>query len=436
MKKFIPNEIKLMFMKSSLILIIYLLPFVFYGQKVIASRYGFNADDNKKVLYEAIKNNDTIIIDRQDKDWIISPLKMKNLENKTIIFHEGLVLRAKEGAFPKTSDALLKFINCNNIKIYGNQSVLIMNKHEYLDGEWRMGISLLACKDVLIQDITVSSSGGDGIYIDGYKEGSYSENIFIDNIISTNNKRQGMSIISAKNVFVKNSTFTKTNGTLPEAGLDIEPDRENNIISNINFEDCSFTNNNHAGIVLALGNLTEKSHPVSINFKNCYLSMNHDVNNSYVKAEIVVSANAKSPVSGNVVFSDIVVDGSNWRLLYSRKPSSGYHVSFKNISAIDICQLYDERSAIYLEVPDSYHKSGPIGGFSFENMFLKYNTAASIFTIKGSRLRTLRGVENITGDITVLNPNLVDFIDYKMYNATFNKNFNIDFTLINSINTN
>ena len=50
-------------MKRLLTLIFYSLPFVFYGQKVIASRYGFNNDDNRKVLYEAIKNNDTIIID-------------------------------------------------------------------------------------------------------------------------------------------------------------------------------------------------------------------------------------------------------------------------------------------------------------------------------------------------------------------------------------
>lgn len=432
MKKFNSIELALMLFKSLLALIIYFLPFVFYGQKVMASSYGFNTDDNKKVLYEAINNNDTIIIDRQDKDWVVSPLKMRNLKNKTIIFDDGIVLRAKEGAFPKSSDALLKFYNCKNLKIYGNQSVLIMNKDEYVDGEWRMGISLLGCENVLIQDITVSSTGGDGIYIDGYKDINYSENIFIENIISTNNKRQGMSIISAKNVWVKNSIFTKTNGTLPEAGLDIEPDSETDVISNINFEDCIFSNNNHSGILLALSNLTDKSHPVSINFKNCYLSMNHDITNRYAKAEIVVSANAKFPVRGNVVFSDIIIDGSNWRFLYSRKPSIGYHVSFKNISLLNICKQDENRSAIYLEVPDYYKSSGPLGGFSFENMFVKYSAKSEFITVKGSSLNTLRGVENMTGDITILNPNLTKIVDYIKYNSGSNKNFDINFTILNS----
>ena len=285
-----------------------------------------------------------------------------------------------------------------------------------------------------LKNLTISSSGGDGIYIDGYKDIRFSENIFIDSIISTNNKRQGISIISAKNVWVKNSVFTKTKGTLPEAGLDIEPDSETDVIINVNFEHCSFTNNNHSGIVIGLDNLTDKSEPVSINFKDCYLSMNHDVSNRYPGAEIIISSHPEIPVKGNVSFSDIVIDESNWILLYSRKPSKGYHTSFKNVSAINICKQRDNLSAIYLEVPDYYKSSGPIGGFSFEDVFVKYNSTASFFTIRGSSLGTLNGVNNITGNVTIVNPNLTKFIDYIKYNSQNNKNFNVNFTLENQIN--
>jgi parallel beta helix pectate lyase-like protein len=421
-----------MYKKILLAVISFSFPFIFYGQKVIASSYGFNGNDNSKVLYEAIKNNDTIIIDTQDIDWIISPLKMRNLEDKTIIFDKEIVLKAKSGAFLKSTDALIKFINCKNIKIYGNDSLLIMNKHEYIDGEWRMGISLLGCEDVLIKDITVSSSGGDGVYIDGYEKGTFSENITLENIIAINNKRQGISIISAKNVLVKNSTFTETKGTLPGAGVDIEPDDEYDVISNIIFENCVFTNNNHAGIVIALGKLNAQSLPVSISFNNCYLSMNHHKDNRYAAAEISISADPISPVLGNVEFNDIFIDGSNWGILYSRKSSMGFHVFFNNINALNICKQKDNISAIYLEVPDYYKISGPIGGFSFNNMFIKYNAKSSFMTIKGSSLRTLRGVENITGDITIFNPNLIEIIDYIKYSSYSNKNFDINFTVLNS----
>lgn len=417
-------------------LIFYFLPFVIYGQKVKASSYGFNKEDNRIVLYEALNNNDTIVIDKQDHDWIISPFTMWDLKDKTIIFEENVIVKAKSGAFLDTSDSLFKFINCENLTILGNNSLLKMNKQEYVNGEWRMGVSFVKCKDVILRDLTISSTGGDGIYIGGLEEGSYSENIIIDNVVSTNNKRQGMSIVSAKDVWVKNSIFTKTNGTLPEAGLDIEPDSEKDIISNINFENCVFSNNNHAGIALALINLTDNSHPVSISFKDCYLSMNHDISNSYPAAEIIVTAHPKFPVKGKVLFSDIFINGSDWRFLYTSKPSSGFHVAFKDVGIVDICQQDELQSAIYLQVPDSYNRSGPIGGFSFENMLLNYNSKSSIFTVKGSRLRTLRGVEDITGDITVINPNLIDYMEYRNYNSSNNRNFTINFTLLNPVNSN
>lgn len=429
MKYFLGLDLYVFMAKRILLVIIFLSPLVFHAQSVTASTFGFNTNDNKKALYEAIKNNDTIVIDKQNSNWFVSPLKFRNLENKTIIFERDVVLQAKPGAFLNTSDALLKFIGCKNIKIYGNGALLLMNKEEYIDGEWRMGLSLMGCSDVLVENLTISSSGGDGIYIDGYKDIRYSENIIIDSIISTNNKRQGISIISAKNVWVKNSVFTKTKGTLPEAGLDIEPDGETDVIINVNFEHCSFTNNNHSGIVLGLDNLTDKSEPVSINFKDCYLSMNHDESNRYPAAEIIISSHPEFPVKGNVTFKDIVIDGSNWRLLYTRKPSKGYHTSFKNLTAINIGKQRDDLSAIYFEVPDYFKSSGPVGGFSFENMYVKYNSTSSFFTVRGSSLGTLNGIKNVTGDVTIVNPNLTEFIEYIKYNSNKNINFDVNFTL-------
>lgn len=431
MKKLLYTE-SLLSMKNKLFFaFLFLFPILSFSQSVIVSDYGFSTDDNKKIISQAIRNNDTIIIDKQHSEWLVSPLKFRKLENKTIIFKKDVVLRAKPAAYDKTSDCLLKFIDCKNIKIIGNGAILKMNKEEYLDGEWRMGVSFMGCKNVEMTNLTISSSGGDGIYIDGYKDVLFSENIVIDSIISTNNKRQGISIISAKDVWVKNSVFTKTKGTLPEAGLDIEPDGETDVVINVNFEHCSFTNNNHSGIVLGLGKLTDKSKPVSINFMDCYLSMNHDISNRYPKAEIIVAAHPNTPVKGNVTFNNIVIDGSKWGLIYSRKPSKGYNVSFNNLSALNICQQEDDMSVIYLEVPDYYKPSGPLGGFSFENTFVKFNSKSSFFTIRGSSMRTLDGVKDITGSITIENPNLKELIEYIKYNSNKNDNFNVNYTFKN-----
>lgn len=401
------------------------------GQTNKVSEYGYNKNDNKKAFLEAIRNNDTIIIDKQESDWFVSPLKLRNLNNKTIIFQDNVVLKAKLNAFNSTSDCLLKFIACNNITIIGNNALLSMNKEEYIDGEWRMGLSFMGCKNISVSDLTISNSGGDGIYIDGYKDIICSENISIDGIVSSNNKRQGISIISAKDVWIKNSVFTETKGTLPEAGLDIEPDKETDVIINVNFEHCSFTNNNHSGIVLGLDNLTGKSHPISINFKDCYLSMNHDISNKYPKAEIVISSNAYNPVKGNVTFQNLIVNGSNWGLVYSRKPSFAYEVVFKNLSAIDICKQKDGMSVVFLEVPDYYKSSGPLGGFTFENTYVNFNTASAFFTIRGSSLGTLNGVKNIKGNIVIEAEQLTEFKRYVKYSSNKDINFNVSYTLKN-----
>ncbi len=411
--------------------IILCVPLLSFGQSIKVSAYGFNTNDNKKSVYEAIRNNDTIIIDKQDSEWLVSPLKFRNLENKTIIFEKDVVFRAKPNAYVTTSDCLLKFISCKNINIIGNGALLTMNKEEYVDGEWRMGLSFMGCSNVEVTDLTIANSGGDGIYIDGYKALRYSENIRINNVVSTNNKRQGISIISAKDVWVKNSVFTKTKGTLPEAGLDIEPDKDTDVVINVNFEHCSFTNNYHSGIVLGLDNLTDKSEPVSINFIDCYLSMNHDISNRYPKAEIIVSSRSNNPVKGKVTFNNIVVDGSKWGLIYSRKPSGAYHTSFKNLSAINICQQKDDMSVVYLEVPDYFKSSGPIGGFSFENTYVKFDSKSAFFTIRGSSLGTLNGVKDITGHIMLEAPNLTEFKRYIKYNPNKNINFGINYTLKN-----
>lgn len=311
-----------------------------------------------------------------------------------------------------------------------------MNKEEYTDGEWRHGISLNNCKNIKLHNLTIESSGGDGIYIDGLGDnnGSFSNNILIDHIKSVNNKRQGMSIISGQNIEVTNSIFSDTKGTLPEAGVDLEPDHWSNRLVNINFRNCSFIRNGHAGIVLALGKLTSDSEPVSILFDNCYLSMNHRPDNSYVASEIVIASNDDFPVKGRAVFDNLIIDGSNWGMLYSSKSSTAYHVTFKNCYAKDICKE-EGMTPIYFEVPEYFKASGPVGGFSFKDMLIDYSVKnnkvnSNFLVVKGASLRTLKGFHNVNGEFTLRTTNNENGIKYIKYNRRLNKNVNIKFTNI------
>jgi len=114
------------------------------------------------------------------------------------------------------------------------------------------GIVTAAAKNYEISNIKVHHFAGDGVFVgdsmtldDG---GTY------DNVESYNNARQGMSIIEARNMLFKNSTFRDTGITdgsypthSPAAGVDIEPNwgppEGVGWTENIVFDNCKFLNN-------------------------------------------------------------------------------------------------------------------------------------------------------------------------------------------------
>jgi hypothetical protein len=288
-----------------------------------------------------------------------------------------------------------------------------MNKTEYTDGEWRHVLGLWGCRNFSVENLVLRDSGGDGIYVAGSGARLYSENIRIHKVKSLNNKRQGISVISAKGLYVTNSEFSDTTGTLPGAGVDIEPNNARNVIDDINFEHCVFRNNYHSGIKISLGKLTSSSKPVNISFSDCLLQKNHAPENPYAAAEISIGAHRTDPVKGNVLFSRCMIDESDWGVLYSRKGTEAFHVKFEEFSALDICQRA-ATSPFGLEVADYRNISPDLGGFTFVDMYVSYKSNLPVFVVRGSRLGTLRHLRSLRGKITVAGPfeTKMKFINY------------------------
>ncbi|MFC4097899.1 right-handed parallel beta-helix repeat-containing protein [Euzebyella saccharophila] len=411
--------------KNFLISLTLILSLTLNAQKINISNFGFSADDSSEFINQAIESNfDTIVFTKQKSDWISLPIKLTDVSNKVIIFEDGVKLCAKEGEFLGKNDALISIQNSRDIELYGINAELVMNKEEYQDGEWRHCISIKSSNNILIKGLTLRDSGGDGIYISGSKNGKYSQNILIDSIISNNNKRQGLSIISGKNVLVKNSSFLNTKGTLPGAGLDIEPNSSSDILDNIVFKNCLFRNNDHSGISIALQKLDNTSKPVDISFFECVIENNHSFENKYVASEIVFHAKKNNPVKGTVLLEDCLIKNSKWGICYSRKTSDSYRVIFRNCVASNICQ--DESyPVIYLEVPDYYTGEYTLGGFVFENLVISYETNVPYFVVRGSKMGTLKSVSDVHGKIILDNVSKVGE-KYISYSREKNEDFNLD----------
>lgn len=375
---------------------------------VLASSFGYNAIDATSAFADAIaSDNDTIIIDTQPTPWIVETNTFANLQNKKIIFEPGVVVQAKEGAFLGAGDNLMRLIRPVNVELIGYGATLRMNRSEYLllKGEWRHSIGLREATNVSVRGFKIEESGGDAIYIGGVDIGTYSQNISIRDITIDGAKRQGISVVSAEDVCIDNVDISNIKGTIPETGIDFEPNKIVDRIVNVTLSNSRIHNNNHSGIALAMGKLISTSIPISITVKNIYLSTNHDISNPFINTEISMGAYRHSPVGGSVLFENITLDGSQWGLMNSRKPADAYHVTFRNVLVKNALQASTDKLPIYpikLTTP-SFSDPSNLGGFHFENIYLQYETPVAPVKILGHS--TLIELRDVTGKVTIVNKN-------------------------------
>ena len=247
---------------------------------VRASAFGFNPEDATAALQKAIDSGaQKVIVDNTGKDWITRPLFLRS--NQEIIFEGGVTLRAKKGEFKGVNDSLINLNNISNVIIRGEGAVtLVMNKKDYDNpalynfSEWRHAISIRGATNIKISDLTLKSSGGDGIYVARGSHLPYSRNITVDNVISEDHYRQGISLISVEDMLIRNSKFIKTGGTAPQCGIDFEPNRPEERFVNVVIDNCEFSKNASAGIMFHISGLKENSTPVSITIRNSKINSN------------------------------------------------------------------------------------------------------------------------------------------------------------------
>lgn len=174
------------------------------------------------------------------------------VKKNTNIFLNSKIRLLPNKSINKTSVFYIK--NVENVSIKGNGSIIgNIESHTNTSEEFSFGIYLIGAKNVEINGISIIDFWGDGIDIQSlysdYENSTvtgHCYNIIIDNVLIDGNRRNGISVEGAFHVTIKNSRIINTgykNGTLPMAGIDIEPWYDKEHVEDVCIENNIFNNN-------------------------------------------------------------------------------------------------------------------------------------------------------------------------------------------------
>ncbi len=173
--------------------------------------------------------------------------------NSTVTFQPNSALVLQPTGKPKY--AILRMLNVQHVKVYNPVIIGDRDKHNGNAGEWGMGIDIRSSDDISIYNPRVSKCWGDGIYIGQAEKMNANTNIAIYNALVDNNRRNGITIGSVKGLKLIQPVVSNTSGTLPMAGIDIEPNSSADAVDNVTIDRPITFNNEKYGIVIGLSRL-------------------------------------------------------------------------------------------------------------------------------------------------------------------------------------
>jgi len=384
------------------------------GKRTVASAawWGFDPQDSTRFLQAAIDSGaPKVIVPYMGKEWIVTPVKLRG--NLELVFEPGVLVLAKKGAFKGRGESLFTAQNAADLTIRGYGATLRMHKRDYQNppyskAEWRMTLDVSGCRRVRIEGLRLEGSGGDGIYLGATGKQPYCEDVVIRDVVCHDHHRQGISVISAVNLLIENCTLSNTGGTAPQAGIDFEPNSEREKLVHCVMRNCIIEGNAGAGVLVYTKPLSSQSDPISIRVEGCHIRSGRDVgigvgavlDNGPLGLIEFVNCTIENTAKGGIYVYDKSADRARVRFV---------NCSWSNVGKPDASMLKTatgkaiQRHASPLLIHGRRPKlTGRNGGIDFVDCHVYDDLDRSTLVIEdgGSGL----GVHDIRGNITVHNP--------------------------------
>lgn len=377
---------------------------VYAGDGIVkASSFGFDPDDSTEILQKALDSGvRKIVIDRQASPWITRPLFVRS--NSEIVFERGVEVVAKKGEFLGKGDSLLTLDRAENVKVSGYGATLRMHRADYAappytKAEWRMSINLRSCGNVTIEGLALVESGGDGVYVGvAGGKGGPCRDIVLRDLVCDRQYRQGISVISVRNLLIERCVLRNTGGTPPAAGIDFEPNHPSEELDGIVMRDCTISDNRGAGLAFYFGQLDSTSKPISIKIENCRSSGNsHGFSLSNGRRETFVR--------GRVTCENCTFENERgYAVNLRRKPADSVLVDFANCRFVN-CQTNAQNAAAAHDMSfgGAVPGAGPTDGVSLRDCTIRQPVARD-WLPRGQNTFVSDIPSQITGNLTVVSP--------------------------------
>lgn len=194
------------------------------------------------------KDGGTVIV--PPGTYLIDPIRSVHLrDHMHLAMDPGARLIAKPNAAPRAY--VLTVTDCREVEISGGRIIGERDEHLNSKGEWGHGIMVRGAVGLTLRGLHISRCWGDGISIAGLNGPANvpSRDVVVADVVCDGNRRQGLTIGGSRQVRVVRSSFLNTGGTLPEAGIDVEPDITRDA-RDITISHCLLEGNRGPGIQL------------------------------------------------------------------------------------------------------------------------------------------------------------------------------------------
>lgn len=330
---------------------------------------GDGETDDTLAINTCINYSDNILFN--NSTYLINPVYDENNPNKTCInlkSNKTIDFNNSKIVINALDDMLYYIIRCyqaDNITIKnGFIEGYDLTEQDGNDSEG-MGIAIMDCSNVNIENMNIKNCRGDGIFIREYSNQEKTNNVYIKDCVLTNNRRNQIGYTGGKNINIENCYIVfdinpSDTYTSNWVGINLERDHSYARFVDFNIDNCTIIGEPKAGFNLSP---IDDTVPVRGFVRNIRI----------INCKEAITGSGGGAAAGDVVYENITIDGcTDTPIKFSSRGTSNYGMYFNNI-VLNSFEYTGSEDNNYMFLIGGSSTKGGVGKVHINNPICKAN---------------------------------------------------------------